>query len=66
MYSIVCRGNGSFILTNGFWFFRRWGRTVFTCRLPGSPRHFHFRCLVCHHRWMMLTATENASVASEK
>jgi hypothetical protein len=54
----ICRGSGHYVLKNGFWFLRRWGQTFIVCEIPNAPKHFHFKCNRCDHRWMELTATE--------
>jgi len=69
MWQGVCRGSGSFIVTTGkrgFWFIRWWGRVAevtFKCKVEKAPKHFHFQCRTCQHRWMMLTATEMPKTA---
>lgn len=60
MWNIVCRGDRRFILDKGFWLFKWWRRTFFRCSLVNPPRHFHFGCPHCNHRWTMLTASERS------
>ena len=59
IYTVVCTGGGQrFILKKGWWF-TTWGKKLFKCDLENAPRHFHFRCQTCKHRWTMLTASES-------
>lgn len=60
MWQKVCRGSGSlFLVEKGYWFFGWRKRITFECVIKNAPKHFHFACSKCNHRWMMLTATES-------
>lgn len=63
MWQSICRGSGSFVVKTGYWFFGRRGRVIFKCKLENAPKHLHFQCQTCQHRWMMLTATEMPKTA---
>lgn len=59
IYNAICTGGGHrFVLKKGWWV-TTWGKRLFTCDLENTPRHFHFHCKTCGHRWTMLTASES-------